>query len=96
MPARRTGLRSSPSQQKQQQQPKQLRDECTEIQPVRSTVLFSPLLLGDDHDFPAQADSIDSTPAMAFGVGLGFVSARTAFLRTRSVGVTRRASEDLR
>jgi hypothetical protein len=41
---------------------------------VRSTVSFSPLILGEDHGFTSLADSIDSTPAMAFGVGLGFRS----------------------
>ena len=60
---------------------------------MRSTVSFSPRILGKDHGFATRADSIDSTPAMALDMGLGFVSAGAALLRTRSVGMTCRASE---
>ena len=67
-----------------------------EIQPVRSTVSFSPLILGEDHGFTSLADSIDSTPGTVLATAFGFVSGGTLLLRTRSVGRTCRASELLR
>ena len=67
---------------------------------AKHRVLFSPLHLGPSHaakPSPAWLTLSTPTPDTAFlATAFGFVSVGTALLRTRSVGMTCRASELLR